>query len=405
LNLAFLNKFFPGRDRIDRFEKMRACTGALFGIIITGVCSSFFFPDARNAILLIAPMGASAVLLFAVPASPLAQPWSIIGGNLISGLVGVTCAKLIGEPLIAAPMAAAFAIGAMFLLRCLHPPSGAVALTAVLGGPAIHAMGYGFVLTPVMLNSVLLLGAALFFNNATGRSYPHRVQAEPADKHDTSDASPTTRLGITSDDLDAALARYNQVLDISREDLQAILLDTEMLSHQRRFGITRCGEVMSRDVIRVLYGTPLQEAWEALNEHRLTALPVVGRGNHVVGIITKADFIKHARPDSYKGLARAMKQLLEPIRHTHSIKPEVVGQIMHKDVRTVHQDQPVVELVPLMSDAGLHSLPVVDDDGRLVGIMTQSDMIATLYEKNLGKAVGVATPALADAPALRGGPG
>lgn len=405
MNLTFLNKFFPGRDRIDRFEKMRACTGALFGIIITGVCSSFFFPDARNAILLIAPMGASAVLLFAVPASPLAQPWSIIGGNLISGLVGVTCAKLVGEPLIAAPMAAAFAIGAMFMLRCLHPPSGAVALTAVLGGPAIHAMGYGFVLTPVMLNSVLLLGAALFFNNATGRSYPHRVQAEPTDKHDTSDPSPTTRLGITSDDLDAALARYNQVLDISREDLQAILLDTEMLSHQRRFGITRCGEVMSRDVIRVLYGTPLQEAWEALHEHRLTALPVVGRGNHVIGIITKADFIKHARPDSYKGLARAMKQLLEPIRHTHSIKPEVVGQIMHKDVRTVHQDQPVVELVPLMSDAGLHSLPVVDDDGRLVGIMTQSDMIATLYEKNLGKAVGVGTPALADAPALRVGPG
>ena len=405
MNSTFLNKFLPGRDRIDRFEKMRACTGALFGIILTGVCSALFFHDARNAILLIAPMGASAVLLFAVPASPLAQPWSIIGGNLISALVGVTCAKLIGEPLIAAPMAAAFAIGAMFMLRCLHPPSGAVALTAVLGGPAIHAMGYGFVLTPVMLNSVLLLGAALFFNNATGRSYPHRVQAEPADKHDTADASPTTRLGITSDDLDAALARYNQVLDISREDLQAILLDTEMLSHQRRFGITRCSEVMSRDVIRVLYGTPLQEAWEALHEHRLTALPVVGRGNHVVGIITKADFIKHARPDSYKGLARAMKQLLEPIRHTHSIKPEVVGQIMHKDVRTVHQDQPVVELVPLMSDAGLHSLPVVDDNGRLVGIMTQSDMIATLYEKNLGKAVGAAPTAVADAPALRVGPG
>lgn len=405
MNLTFLNKLFPGRDRIDRFEKMRACTGALFGLIITGVCTSFFFPDTRNAILLIAPMGASAVLLFAVPASPLAQPWSIIGGNLIAGLVGVSCAKLIGEPLIAAPVAAAAAIGAMFMARCLHPPSGAVALTAVLGGPAVHAMGYNFVLTPVMLNSVLILGAALFFNNATGRRYPHRVQTEPAENHDTSNAAPTTRLGITSEDLDAALARYNQVLDISREDLQAILLDTEMRSHQRRFGITRCSEVMSRDVVRVLYGTPLQEAWEALHEHRLTALPVVGRGNHVVGIVTKADFIKHARADSYKGLGGALKRLLEPIRHTHSIKPEVVGQIMHKDVRTVRHDQPVVELVPLMSDAGLHSLPVVDDDGRLVGIMTQSDMIATLYEKNLGKPVGVPGLAAApDVPVLRAGP-
>jgi CBS domain-containing membrane protein len=406
LNLTFLNKLIPGRDRVDRFEKMRACTGALFGLIITGVCSAFFFPDTRNAILLIAPMGASAVLLFAVPASPLAQPWSIIGGNLISALVGVSCAKLIGEPLIAAPIAAAAAIGAMFIARCLHPPSGAVALTAVLGGPAIHAMGYGFVLTPVMLNSALILGAALFFNNATGRRYPHRVQVEPADKHDTSDAPPTARLGITTEDLDTVLSRYNQVLDISREDLQAILLETELRSHQRRFGITRCSEVMSRDVIRVLYGTPLQEAWEALNEHRLTALPVVGRGNHVVGIITKADFIEHARADSYKGLAAAMKRLLEPIRHTHSIKPEVVGQIMNKNVRTVRHDQPVTELVPLMSDAGLHSLPVVDDDGRLVGIMTQSDMIATLYEKNLGKPAGSTRPvSLPDAAALRAGPG
>jgi CBS domain-containing membrane protein len=281
-----------------------------------------------------------------------------------------------------------------------------VALTAVLGGPAVHAMGYSFVLAPVMLNSVLILGAALFFNNATGRRYPHRVHAEPAEKHDTSDAPPTTRLGISTEDLDTVLSRYNQVLDISREDLQAILLETEMRSHQRRFGITRCSEVMSRDVIRVLYGTPLQEAWEALHEHRLTALPVVGRGNHVVGIVTKADFIKHARPDSYKGLAGAMKRLLEPVKHTHSIKPEVVGQIMNKNVRTVRHDQPVIELVPLMSDAGLHSLPVVDDDGHLVGIMTQSDMIATLYEKNLGKPVGSTRPvSLPDAAALRAGPG
>lgn len=385
LNLSFLRKLFPGRDRIDRFEKMRACAGALFGLIITGACSAFFLPDTRNAVLLIAPMGASAVLLFAVPASPLAQPWSIIGGNLIAGLVGVSCAKLIGEPLLAAAIAASVAIGAMFMLRCLHPPSGAVALTTVLGGPAVHAMGYGFVLTPVMLNSVLILAAALFFNNATGRRYPHRAQAEPAEKHDTGDTAPTTRLGISSDDLDAALARYNQVLDISREDLQAILLETEMRSHQRRFGVTRCSDVMSRDLVSIQFGTPLQEAWDALHAHRLTALPVVGRGNHVVGIVTKADFIRHARPGNYQGLEGALKRLLEPIRQTHSVKPEVAGQIMNKHVRTVRHDQPVVELVPLMSDAGLHSLPVVDDDGRLVGMMTQSDMIATLYEKNLGR--------------------
>lgn len=405
MNFAFLRKMFPARDRIDRFEKMRACAGALFGLIITGVCSYLVMPDPGSAILLIAPMGASAVLLFAVPASPLAQPWSIIGGNLIAAVIGVTCGKLIGEPLLAAAIAGSVAIAAMFATRCLHPPSGAVALTAVLGGPAVHALGYQFVLVPVALNSVLILGAALFFNNATGRHYPHRNQAEPAAKHETLDAAPTTRLGISSEDLDAALARYNQVLDISRDDLQAILLETEMQAHKRRFGITRCSDVMSNDLVRVLFGTTLEDAWMQLHEHRLTALPVVDRGNHVIGIVTKADFIRHARPVSYKGLAGAMKRLLEPVQHTHSIKPEVVGQIMNKNVRTVRHDQPVVELVPLMSDAGLHSLPVVDDAGKLVGIMTQSDMIATLYEKNLGTPVGVTRAAKVQQAALRAGPG
>ena len=391
MNLESLRKLFPARDRIDRFEKMRASAGALFGLVITGICSYLIMPDPATAVLLIAPMGASAVLLFAVPASPLAQPWSVIGGNLLAAVIGVTCAKLIGEPLLAAAIAGSAAIAAMFALRCLHPPSGAVALTAVLGGPAIHAMGYQFVLFPVALNSVLILAAALFFNNATGRRYPHVAQAEPASKHDTEDLAPTARLGITSDDLDAALARYNQVLDISRDDLQAILLETEMQAHKRRYGVTRCSDVMSTDVVRVLFGTSLQDAWTLLDQHRLTALPVVDRGNHMIGIVTKADFIRHARPENYKGLSGALTRLLEPILHTHSIKPEVIGQIMNKNVRTVRHDQPVVELVPLMSDAGLHSLPVVDDAGKLIGIMTQSDMIATLYEKNLGQAPRDAT--------------
>jgi CBS domain-containing membrane protein len=103
----------------------------------------------------------------------------------------------------------------------------------------------------------------------------------------------------------------------------------------------------------------------------------------VIGIVTKADFINHAQPDNHTGLKGAMAKLLQPVKNTHSAKPEVVGQIMHREVRTAYQDQPVVDLVPLMSDAGLHSIPVLDEDRRLVGMLTQSDMIATLYERNL----------------------
>jgi CBS domain-containing membrane protein len=176
---------------------MRACTGALFGIALAGLCSYLLLGSAPDTVWLIAPMGASAVLLFAAPASPLAQPWSIMGGNMVAAVIGVTCAKLIGEPVMAAAFAVSSSIVAMFALRCLHPPGGAVALTVVLGGPAVHAMGYSFVVLPVGINSLLLLLTALFFNNATGRRYPHLVQNDYANKHETKDLAPTARIGIT----------------------------------------------------------------------------------------------------------------------------------------------------------------------------------------------------------------
>jgi len=126
--LQWLRSFIPQKTAVDRFERMRASVGALFGILLTGLLSYLILPQSAATVWLIAPMGASAVLLFAVPSSPLAQPWSIIGGNLVAALVGVTCGKLIGEPALAAALAIALAIGCMFALRCIHPPSGAVAL-------------------------------------------------------------------------------------------------------------------------------------------------------------------------------------------------------------------------------------------------------------------------------------
>jgi CBS domain-containing membrane protein len=100
---------------------------------------------AANIPLLVAPMCASAVQLFGVPASPLAQAWSINGGNLVSAVVDVACASWIADPVGAAALAFALAICAMFALRCVHPPSGALALTAVRGDPAVHALGNRFV--------------------------------------------------------------------------------------------------------------------------------------------------------------------------------------------------------------------------------------------------------------------
>jgi CBS domain-containing membrane protein len=383
--LQWLFRIFPTPALVDRYEKMRACAGALFGIVLTGLCSYFILGKDINAAWLIAPMGASSVLLFAVPASPLAQPWSIMGGNMIAAVIGVTCAKLVGEPILAAGLAAALAIGAMFIFRCIHPPSGAVALTAVLGGPAVHAMGYSFVLIPVGLNSLLLLLTALFFNNATGRRYPHVLQPDRSSKHNTTDVAPTERTGITPEDLDAVLARYNQVLDISREDLESIMLQTELQAYRRRLDGTKCSDIMSKDVVHVEFGTELAEAWRQFKSHNLTALPVIDRGRRVIGIVTKADFLDHAETEPHEGLAQRLAHLIRPSMLTHTEKHEVVGQIMTKTVYTARENQSIVELVPLMSDAEIHQVPVVDEQNRLVGMISQTDMIAALFEHGLAE--------------------
>ncbi|HUH48952.1 MAG TPA: HPP family protein, partial [Mycoplana sp.] len=204
--ITFLKRLVPSLAPVSRTERLRASLGALTGILLTGFVSTMALGSSISLPLLIAPMGASAVLLFAAPASPLAQPWSILGGNTVAAVVGVTCALFIGDPIIAAAVAVALAIGVMMLLGCLHPPSGAVALTAVLGGPATHEAGYWFVLTPVGINSALILAVALLFNNATGRRYPHLAPANP---HHTADPVPTQRIGVVPDDLQAVLAQYD----------------------------------------------------------------------------------------------------------------------------------------------------------------------------------------------------
>jgi len=177
--------------------------------------------------LLIAPIGAAAVLLFAVPASPMAQPWSVVGGNLASAIVGVSVARLGADPMLSAGLAVGGAIAAMALLRCLHPPGGAVALTAVVGGPAIHDLGYGFVIAPVGLGTVLLLAMAWGFHRFSGHSYPHRA------KHIADPPQPLPS-DFSRHDLRLALADYPDLLDVDFEDLEEVLLAAEHRAAVRR---------------------------------------------------------------------------------------------------------------------------------------------------------------------------
>lgn len=165
--LHHLHVLRPAPNRLPWREQLRIVAGMFLGILLSAeICRSGLTPG------LIAPMGASAVLLFGLPASPLAQPWALVGGHVVSGLIGVACARWIPDPALAPAVAVALAMGAMMALRCLHPPGGATALYAALGSPALIASGFDFVWGPVLINALMLTGSGWIYHRLTGHHYP-----------------------------------------------------------------------------------------------------------------------------------------------------------------------------------------------------------------------------------------
>ncbi|MDB5943760.1 MAG: domain containing rane protein [Ramlibacter sp.] len=365
---AWLGALWPAPVLVDSKQRLRAVLGAFVGIAVAGLITRW--TGGANGLnpWLIAPIGASAVLVFAVPASPLAQPWAVLGGNTLSALVGIACVLAIPDPAIAGAVAVALAIAVMFQLRCLHPPGGASALLVVLA----HTGQFEFAAFPVLLNSALLVLAGMAYNSLTGRPYPH-TQAAPAP------AGPQSGSRFSAADLDTALAHYNQVVDISRDDLEALLHDAESAAYWRNLGQLRCSDVMSRDPVSVQFGSRLAEAWELMRSRRIKALPVTDRARRIVGIVTVADFMRGVDLDQHEGIAQRLRALMRLSGTTHSDRPEVVGQIMTRKVQVASADRFLIELAPLFSEKGHHHIPIIDAEQRLVGIITQSDLIRALY--------------------------
>jgi CBS domain-containing membrane protein len=162
----------PHEQRITWRVALAAGLGCFIGLLAVGMISRALVPS-DHALYIAAYMGAAAVLIFAVPHSPLSQPWPLLGGHVVSAAVGVTCRELISDTLLASASAVALALVVMQVLRCLHPPGGAAAMVAVLGGPDVHELGYWYVLAPVGLNALVLLVLALLINNVIpNRRYP-----------------------------------------------------------------------------------------------------------------------------------------------------------------------------------------------------------------------------------------
>lgn len=360
---------------------------AVFIALFSVVSVSTELVSGLGAPILVASMGASAVLLFALPHSPLAQPWPFAGGQLISAGIGIACASLIPEPAFAAAAAVALAVMTMYLTHSLHPPGGAVALVPILGDASIHQLHYQFLLTPVAINVAVMLLAALTIHNLPGgQRYPAPAWPQPDRRHKHRDPPPLERLGIDEEDLHRALQEFDSFLDITEGDLQKLYGRIVAQAARRRFTDITCADVMSRDLVTIQADTPLEEAWALLRYHKIKALPVLDTEQHVIGIVTLVDFLKRVDLKAYQDFPERLVNLIRPEHSGYGAeqrKPLAIAEVMTAPVLTVGASSHVIDLVPLLSDRGLHHVPIVDRDDRIVGMVTQSDLIAALYSRGV----------------------
>lgn len=360
--INWLNTLKPNFKVLPFKDRVLCGLGALIGLAISSLIS-WHVLGGFNA-WYIAPMGASSVLLFAVPASPLAQPWNVVIGNTIAGVIGVSCALFITEPTLAFSLAVALTIFLMMSTDSLHPPSGAVAITAVMGGESIHQLGYEFVFYPVLLNSILLLIIAVIYNRMLGKQFPQVAQINTRSK----DPTPTQKVTIQPQDIKDALADQTELLDISEYDLQKIILKAQENANARQVGDYLCQDIMSKDVIFLHAEDDIHKALDKFKQVNLMSLPVVNVDNELVGTLALYEVVEW-----FKGST-----------DVHTSWQHLVKQIMNLQVVTVQPQQPIQDLIPYFVERSFNYIPVVDGK-KIVGIISRADMIAAMQQLLLKK--------------------
>lgn len=373
--MHILKSLGPAVSRVSAIEAMRAGLGALFGLGLTGLFLLSPEVDLDLGLFLVAPFGATAVLLFAVPNSPLAQPWSAIVGNTVAALVGVAMCLVVADPALRIALAVGLAITATILCRAIHPPAGAVAMTAAMSPDAVADLGFWFALAPIGLGTASLVMLATVYARLTGRHYPFRHFDDPSTRG-TEDRTPTERLGLSEDELAGILERYSQSFNLGLEDLAQLIGAAELQAAAQASGPLTARDIMSRDLVTVSPKTALGEIADIFRTRRFTSLPVVGPDATFLGVIFQMHLIDRARADALRldrGYVQALKRLLDRDRE----KPVKASDIMSVAGPRVTTNTPIGALLPMMADGDTDAVPVVEY-GKIVGIVTRTDLVAAL---------------------------
>lgn len=377
---AFGPSIGPGRGMGSAREALRAGFGAGLGLFVAGLVMLASGTDLRLGLYLIAPFGASSVLLFAVPNSPLAQPWPAVVGNAIGAAVGVLAVLLVPDPGLRLALAVGLGIVAMIGLRAVHPPAGAVAMTAAMNPETVHALGFWFVLAPVTLGTVVLVVLAMAYARLTGRHYPLRHFEDPG-PHGTADPPAVARLGLTEAELETILQSYRQSLNLGTEDL-ARLIGAAQIQAASHAAPARADAIMSRDLVTVTPETGLDLVADLFARYDFHSVPVVEEGARYMGLICQIDLIRHGRAQMRRGRGRGRGWGWGASKPAAETAADSAGAIMRRNVPLARPDSPLGALLPLLSGPDCDAVPVLAG-GRLCGIVTQTDLIAALARQSL----------------------
>ena len=355
-------------------ERAKSALGTAAGVAIV-FCLTYFLSDHH---WMLAAVGATAIILFSMPHSPMAQPWSVLGGYFISAVVALIVSMIVVNPIVGTGISVALVVMLMLSFKCLHPPAGAIAVFVTTQKPSGTAAMIDM-MASILLSSLLLLVAAGLINKLLGRRYPQCQSDQPKNLHRTDDQPPMARTGLAHEDLEYALKKHGTYVDVQENEL-VDLFDTAVSHAFSRKMNTLCGDIMARDVVSISEQDSIGVAWNLLHRHKIKALPVIDPERRIVGIVTIADFLKDvaAQGANYlSGLERLIRR--DTSRKKSAERP--VAQIMTRNVVTETIDTPVSVLIRKLSDGGMHHVPIVDSEQALVGMITQSDLIASMYQK------------------------
>ena len=354
--------FLPLAGRVTMREKFAAAITSFLGMLtVTYITQAT--TGTHGLVYLSVTMGSATVLLFAAPHAPMAQPWPLLGGNLISALIGVICYQYVGNITLAAALAVSLAIFAMYMLHCMNPPGGAAALGAVLGGEQIHALGFEYVLMPIGVNILVIFVVALVVNNLfPGRRYP-LSPLTPEKIKNKAISKFCFRRYLEERDIDFALDSLNTYIDTDRRDLSLIFQLAEMNAMRRRIGPVSCYDLMSQPVAISSADTPAA-ARKLLAENDHDILAVIDNERNYLASISR-----HTLNDM-----------------DTSTQQGTIGDIINGNQRQdqfVKSDEHIVDSLPVFNSSGQDSLPVVSGEGRLLGMLSRDRVTRELVKNRL----------------------